>query len=79
MAKYRTKTLWLLEVVGDVEPEVHGPFGTVGDQSKAARNLRANDEDAENGLYWLDVVDGVPQVGAYSGGFFEGGFDDDQE
>jgi hypothetical protein len=72
MGSIHSKTHWLIETVGDVDPAIYGPFGTVESQSDRALVLRASDPEGENGLFWLDVVNGVPQIGAYPGAFFEG-------
>ena len=44
-------------------------------RSKAQRRPtpgQDNDDDLKNGLYWLNIdEDGQPEIGAYSGRFFE--------
>lgn len=48
-----------------IEPELDGPFDSDEEQLVAARQFRNSDED--NVAFWLDVCDGRPTVGAYSG------------
>lgn len=65
-------TYYLINVFGCVEPEIVGPFATFEERDIAALNLR-KDQDEADALFWLDVENGVPTTGAYSGGFFEDG------
>ena len=70
---------WLLVVWGDVEPDLLGPYMDGEARDKAAVELkRAHGDD--NGIFMLDA-EGLPEVGAYSGGFFSGalGEDDDDD
>jgi hypothetical protein len=64
------KTFWLVFVWGDIEPEAKGPFETETERDEAAFKLR--DEEGDHGIFWLDVTDGAPEIGAYSEGFFDG-------
>jgi hypothetical protein len=64
-----SKQHYLVIVVGDVEPELEGPFSCEDARDDAARRYRKTNGDYD-GLYWLDI-DGVPEIGAYSGAFFE--------
>jgi hypothetical protein len=59
--------LYLLTTIGDVEPELSGPFETKEDRLKAAVSHRQNDPDKKDGLFKLDVINGEPQVGTYCG------------
>jgi hypothetical protein len=63
---------YLLQVIGDVEPVLHGPFDTDEARDAHARLLRDEDRsDLKDGLYQLDVdAHGVPAVNAYCGGDF---------
>lgn len=64
---------YVIQVVGDVDPKVHGPYKTQGRQSRAAKRIRAADTDEpKDGIYWADVSShGELTMGAYSNGFFE--------
>jgi hypothetical protein len=62
---------YVIEVFGDVEPHLFGPFNSIAERDAEAKRMRAGDGD-ENGYYWLDVhANGKPQIGAYSGAFFK--------
>lgn len=67
---------YVLLIHGDIEPEVIGPFETEDARDQAAKALRADDSDMDNGIFSLDCT-GKPEVEAYSGGFLGGDFDDD--
>jgi hypothetical protein len=63
---------YLLVVVGDIEPELRGPFLSAAVRDKAAKRHKARRADAD-GLFRLDVpARGRPEVGAYPGWFFKG-------
>lgn len=62
--------LYVLHVEGCIEPSVKGPFKNCKARDAKAKKLRNADED--DGVFWLDVKDGKPIVGSYSGGFMEG-------
>lgn len=67
-------SLWLVHMFGDVEPLQHGPFATELERDQKAWDVM-HDEDAQeshdlmDGVYWLNVTKGVPEIGSYSGGF----------
>ena len=42
---------YVLQVVGDVEPFLYGPFDTGSERDAKARELRAADPEGKNGLY----------------------------
>ena len=65
-----TRDLHLLFIWGDVEPELHGPFVSDAARDQEARQLRAERGD-DHGIYPLDIVNGMPEVGTYSGSLFE--------
>jgi hypothetical protein len=65
--KERKTELYLLKVIGDVEPELSGPFNTNKNRLKAAIGHRQNDPDKCDGIFKLDVINGKPQVEAYYG------------
>lgn len=61
---------YVIIVYGDIEPDLHGPFNTSEEQDIRAKELRK--DNPEDGIYWLSIgEDGEPEIGAYSGGFFE--------
>ena len=61
---------YVLMVVDDIEPELHGPFAGAKGRDSHARKLKVKHGD-RNGIYPLDVsAKGLPDVGAYAGGFF---------
>lgn len=67
----RAYKFYVLLVVGDVEPEISGPYSTAESRDTTARQLRRKSPD--DGIYWMDVdVDGCPTTGAYTGAFFRG-------
>lgn len=58
---------YLLKMLGDVEPEVEGPFETDDMVLVAARAHRADDASENDGLYWAEVDDqGNLLVGAFA-------------
>ena len=65
--------LFVLVVVGDVEPEVQGPFPSVAERNAwVYRYRREQDPAGENGLFSLDIrPDGMPEAFAFAGAFFE--------
>lgn len=70
------KKAFYVEVVhGDVEPELLGPFRSeLARDMEAKRQRQTVDPTGENGIFWLDLVDGKPSVGPYTGGFLNGTF-----
>lgn len=63
---------YLMVVVGDVEPELFGPFVTEEQRDAAAKSHRVQDPERHDGIYWLNVgAKGALETGAYSGGFFD--------
>ena len=66
------ETRYLLVVSGGVEPETFGPYDLEETRDKVAREIHANLSE-EDGLFGLDVKDGVPHVWSYIAGFFEEG------
>ena len=68
------KKFYVLFVEGDIEPSLLGPYKTQNERDAKARELKINEDgyaNDENGIFWMDVTHGVPEVGFYSGGFFE--------
>ena len=56
---------YLLHIVGDIEPDLHGPYPTKSVRDDAARRIRLSCGD-EDGLYRLDMsAEGVPLVRPY--------------
>jgi hypothetical protein len=60
--------LYLLQIHGDVEPQVLGPFDSYEMRLAAAREIRAEQPDCPDGLY---MVNGFATVEAFSGGEME--------
>jgi hypothetical protein len=65
---------FILHVVGDVEPELKGPYLTEYGMEKAARRLKEQVGD-EDGIYWLVQNKRRLDTGSWSGGFFMKGPD----
>lgn len=60
---------FILHVVGDVEPELVGPFITEFGMEKAARKLKSQVGDSD-GIYWLINNKGRLRTGSWCSGFF---------
>jgi len=59
---------YLVIVYGDIEPELF-PFKTTLERDNAAiEHKRANADD--DGIFKLDVVNGIPEMTTYSNKFF---------
>jgi hypothetical protein len=57
---------YVLHVIGDVEPQLHGPYASSPDRDRVAFDLRKQNGD-EDGLYRLDITaDMHPLVYPYS-------------
>ncbi|MBT7067489.1 MAG: hypothetical protein HN919_14400 [Verrucomicrobia bacterium] len=57
---------YVLHVIGDVEPQLHGPYASAPDRDRVAIDLRKQGGD-EDGLYRLDITAGLhPLVYPYS-------------
>lgn len=73
---------YILEIVGDLEPKLRGPYKNTDTRDRAAKRLRAMDEEYENGIFALDLVkNGKVRVWAYSAGFLDTAYearDEDQ-
>jgi hypothetical protein len=58
-------------ILGDVEPDLIGPFEDAEARDAEAKIRRAEEGD-EHGYYMLDIPDDAPpSMNAYPGGFFE--------
>lgn len=67
---------YILEIVGDIEPTLRGPYNNTDTRDRAAKRLRAKDEECKNGIFALDLRNnGKIHVWAYSAGFLDGAFD----
>ena len=69
-APHETRRWYLLHVVGDVEPELKGPYLTEFGMEKAARRLKEKVGDTD-GIFWLFQEGSRVDTGAFPGGFFE--------
>src|SRR5450830_511417 len=57
---------YAIQVLGDVEPVLHGPFLSQRERDAKVGCLRL--EDADDGLYAAEITAGVLSVDAYDGG-----------
>lgn len=72
-------TYWFFEVWGGVDPNVmHGPFAKFEERDAKAREVQQAADD-EVICFWLDVVDGVPEVGSFTNYFMEENSEDEEE
>lgn len=74
MGKVKSKTptkYFLVTVWNDIEPECEGPFKTEDERDQRAKDFREEEGD-RHGIYWLNIKGDKIEIGAYSGGFFEG-------
>lgn len=62
---------YLIEVIGDIEPVLHGPYKTSHSRNGEALLLRMNDIEKKNGIFALDIINGKPSIYTYSGGYME--------
>lgn len=61
-------SFYVLEVVDDLEPQLHGPYVTEEERDQQAVQLRREDPRKRNGLFWLNVsTAAAPDVGPYCG------------
>jgi len=68
---------YLLQIWGDVEPSVLGPYRTESERDNNARKLRQTDPDGEHDIFMLDIsARRVARVRAYRGGFLQESGDD---
>lgn len=67
---------YVIKVYGDVEPELSVPSPTEEMRDSVAKQMKALDEQEEgenySGFYWLNIINGKPEVGSFSGAFFDG-------
>lgn len=67
---------YLAIVYGSVDPTVIGEYLNDEVRGETAREIHGGNDETidydpdEDGIFMLDVVDGVPEMYAYSGGFF---------
>lgn len=68
---------YVVEVIGGVEPELHGPLDTEDDRQALAKTVHAKQDPETDATFWLDVTerdDGrrpIVEIGSYSAQFFE--------
>ena len=61
-------SLYVLEIVGDLEPQLHGSYATEEARDRKAVQLRREDPGKRNGLFRLNVsAAAAPDVSPYSG------------
>ena len=73
---------YVLEIEGDIEPKLRGPYKSLDTRDRAAKRLREKDKERENAIFALDLMNnGKIRVLGYSAGFLDGTFearDEDQ-
>ena len=60
---------YVLQIIGDVDPVLHGSFSTWQERDRCALELRAEDGEKENGLYRVQSKTPVI-IESYAGGEF---------
>jgi hypothetical protein len=76
MRKNVVVAAYVLEIEGDIEPKLRGPYKNADARDRGAKRLRATDQEKENGIFALDLMNnGKVRVWAYSAGFLDGTFD----
>ena len=71
---------YVLEIIGDIEPMLRGPYKNTDTRDRAAKRLRKKDAGKENGIFALDLMNnGKIRVWAYSAGFLDEAFMADEE
>jgi hypothetical protein len=64
---------YVLEIAGDIEPTLRGPYKNTDTRDRSAKRLRGRDKEKENGIFALDLMkNGKLHVWAYSAGFLGG-------
>ena len=58
---------YVIQVIGDIEPDLSLAFLNRKDRDTHAEYLRSLDPSEKNGIYWLDIVKGIPEIGTYCG------------
>lgn len=71
-----TTDKYLVIVVGDIEPELY-KFET-DEQRDNATIEHKREEGDDDGIFKLDVVNGIPEMTTYSNGFFWDALEDDE-
>jgi hypothetical protein len=51
----RLPRFYVLETIGDIEPQLHGPFQSPELRDEQAVQRRRQDPGKHNGLFWLDL------------------------
>jgi len=63
---------YVLEIVGDIEATLRGPYKNTDTRDRAAKRLREKDAEKENGIFALDLMkNGKLHIWAYSAGFLD--------
>lgn len=63
---------YVVEFWGCVEPTLVGPYDTLEERNRIARNRNRIAHDDKIDLFWLNIVGGVPTMGAFSESFLDG-------
>jgi hypothetical protein len=72
MKRNTVAAAYVLEIVGDIEPMLRGPYKNADTRDRAAKRLRRKDAEKENGIFALDLLKkGKIRVWGYSAGFLD--------
>ena len=67
---------YVLEIEGDIEPKLHGPYKSPDTRDRVAKRLRAKDEERGIGILVLDLMNSAKvRVWAYSAEFLDATFE----
>lgn len=67
--KLNTPKYYVVIMRGNVEPELSVKSNTEDERDGLAKQIKRDDSNQEDGIYWLNIVEGVPEIGSYSGAF----------
>lgn len=70
----KDKQFYFVHIQSLVEPLLKGPFDSEDRRDDEAKEYRRTSEDYEDCdvIFWMDVNEnGVPEIGSYSGAFFD--------
>src|SRR5260370_23386189 len=72
MKRNNVVAAYVLEIVGDIEPRLRGPYRNTDTRDRAAKRLREKDAEKENGIFALDLMNnGKIRVRTYSAEFLD--------
>jgi len=74
-----TAPFYVLVVMDNIEPELHGPYPTWKVRDEHAKRLK-EERGYEHGVFWLDTPPtGLAETGSYASAFFNDDEDDEEE